>query len=89
MDMVAVWCRRTDELVDGPNAAHLSSAVLDRWEERLEDIFNGRPYDMFDAALTHTVHKFPLDIKVPNYLLFPLIISQLVSWYQYTYAFVT
>lgn len=62
--MDAVWCRRTDELVDGPNAAHLSSAVLDRWEERLEDIFNGRPYDMFDAALTHTVHKFPLDIKV-------------------------
>ncbi|XP_073153760.1 phytoene synthase 2, chloroplastic-like [Henckelia pumila] len=60
---IYVWCRRTDELVDGPNAAHLSSAVLDRWEERLEDIFDGRPYDMFDAALTDTVHNFPLDIK--------------------------
>ncbi|XP_057785572.1 phytoene synthase 2, chloroplastic-like [Salvia miltiorrhiza] len=59
---IYVWCRRTDELVDGPNAAHLSS-TLDRWEGRLEDIFNGRPYDMLDAALTHTVHKFPLDIK--------------------------
>ena len=59
----AVWCRRTDELVDGPNSAHLSS-TLDRWEERLDDIFNGRPYDMLDAALTDTLYKFPLDIKV-------------------------
>ncbi|KAI9075801.1 hypothetical protein K1719_042287 [Acacia pycnantha] len=60
---IYVWCRRTDELVDGPNAAYMSSAVLDRWEERLHDIFNGRPYDMLDAALTDTVSMFPLDIK--------------------------
>ncbi|KAL6341251.1 hypothetical protein AAG906_032369 [Vitis piasezkii] len=60
---IYVWCRRTDELVDGPNAAYMSSAVLDRWEERLHDIFNGRPYDMLDAALTDTIYKFPLDIK--------------------------
>ncbi|XP_034688615.1 phytoene synthase 2, chloroplastic-like [Vitis riparia] len=60
---IYVWCRRTDELVDGPNAAYMSSAVLDRWEERLHDIFNGRPYDMLDAALTDTIFKFPLDIK--------------------------
>ncbi|KAF9597780.1 hypothetical protein IFM89_021865 [Coptis chinensis] len=60
---IYVWCRRTDELVDGPNAIHMTSAVLDRWEERLQDIFNGRPYDMLDAALTDTVYKFPMDIK--------------------------
>ncbi|KAG8387355.1 hypothetical protein BUALT_Bualt02G0012800 [Buddleja alternifolia] len=60
---IYVWCRRTDELVDGPNAGYISLAALDRWEERLDDIFNGRPYDMLDAALTDTVHKFPLDIK--------------------------
>ncbi|KAG9136332.1 hypothetical protein Leryth_003896 [Lithospermum erythrorhizon] len=59
---IYVWCRRTDELVDGPNAAHLSS-TLDRWEERLQDVFNGKPFDMLDAALAHTVFKFPLDIK--------------------------
>ncbi|KAK9220714.1 hypothetical protein WN944_009137 [Citrus x changshan-huyou] len=40
------------------------TTVLDRWEERLQDIFDGRPYDMLDAALTDTVFKFPLDIKV-------------------------
>ncbi|BAT86690.1 hypothetical protein VIGAN_04436600 [Vigna angularis var. angularis] len=60
---IYVWCRRTDELVDGPNAAYMSSAVLDRWEDRLHDIFNGHPYDMLDAALTDTLSKFPLDIK--------------------------
>ncbi|CAA2954794.1 phytoene synthase 2, chloroplastic-like isoform X1 [Olea europaea var. sylvestris] len=60
---IYVWCRRTDELVDGPNAGYMNSSVLDRWDERLEDIFEGRPYDMLDAALTDTLYKFPLDIK--------------------------
>ncbi|XP_077211446.1 phytoene synthase 2, chloroplastic-like [Tasmannia lanceolata] len=60
---IYVWCRRTDELVDGPNATHMSKAVLDRWEERLENIFHGRPFDMLDAALTDTVFKFPIDIE--------------------------
>ncbi|KAJ0778490.1 putative 15-cis-phytoene synthase [Helianthus annuus] len=58
----AIWAIY-DELVDGPNAIHMSDAVLDRWEERLHDLFHGRPFDMLDAALTHTVQKFPLDIK--------------------------
>ncbi|CAI0440619.1 unnamed protein product [Linum tenue] len=62
---IVVWCRRTDELVDGPNADYMmtNSTVLNRWEERLEDIFVGRAYDMYDAALTHTISQFPLDIK--------------------------
>lgn len=65
-----MWCRRTDELVDGPNAAYMSSSVLDRWEERLYDIFNGRPFDMLDAALSDTVQNFPLDIKVSFFDMF-------------------
>ncbi|XWS28223.1 hypothetical protein CRYUN_Cryun25bG0047700 [Craigia yunnanensis] len=60
---IYVWCRRTDELVDGPNADYMSSAVLERWEERLQYIFEGCPYDMLDAALSDTVFNFPLDIK--------------------------
>jgi phytoene synthase len=58
-----VWCRRTDDLVDGPNASHISALALDRWESRLEDIFAGRPYDMLDAALSDTVANFPVDIQ--------------------------
>ncbi|XP_009757228.1 phytoene synthase 2, chloroplastic-like [Nicotiana sylvestris] len=60
---IYVWCRRTDELVDGPNADYMNNTVLDGWEERLEDIFNCRPYDILDSALTDTISNFPLDIK--------------------------
>ncbi|XP_022774057.1 phytoene synthase 2, chloroplastic-like [Durio zibethinus] len=59
----AVWCRRTDELVDGPNALHITPRALDRWEKRLDDLFEGRPYDMLDAALSDTVSKYPVDIQ--------------------------
>lgn len=59
-----VWCRRTDELVDGPNASHITPSALDRWESRLDDLFQGRPFDMLDAALSDTVSKFPVDIQV-------------------------
>lgn len=60
---IYVWCRRTDELVDGPNASHMTPEALDRWEARLEDVFRGRPFDMLDAALSDTVSKFPVDIQ--------------------------
>ncbi|AED92401.1 PHYTOENE SYNTHASE [Arabidopsis thaliana] len=58
-----VWCRRTDELVDGPNASHITPMALDRWEARLEDLFRGRPFDMLDAALADTVARYPVDIQ--------------------------
>ncbi|KAK1295617.1 hypothetical protein QJS10_CPB15g00151 [Acorus calamus] len=60
---IYVWCRRTDELVDGPNASHITPSALDRWEKRLEDLFDGRPYDMLDGALADTVSRFPVDIQ--------------------------
>lgn len=60
---IYVWCRRTDELVDGPNASHITPKALDRWETRLTDLFEGRPYDMYDAALSDTVTKYPVDIQ--------------------------
>jgi len=60
---IYVWCRRTDELVDGPNASRITPEALDRWEERLEGIFAGRPYDILDAALTDTVTKYPVHIQ--------------------------
>lgn len=36
---------------------------LDRWEERLEELFAGRPYDIYDAALTATISDFPVSIQ--------------------------
>jgi len=60
---IYVWCRRTDELVDGPNASRITPAALDKWEDRLEAIFDGRPYDTLDAALAETVKQFPVHIQ--------------------------
>ena len=60
---IYVWCRRTDELVDGPNASHITPEALDKWEERLENIFAGKPLDVVDATLADTVSKFPVDIQ--------------------------
>lgn len=60
---IYVWCRRTDELVDGPNASQITPIALDRWETRLNDLFEGRPFDMYDAALSDTISKFPIDIQ--------------------------
>lgn len=60
---IYVWCRRTDELVDGPNASHITPTALDRWEQRLNNLFEGCPFDMYDAALSDTVSKYPVDIQ--------------------------
>ncbi|CAL1389653.1 unnamed protein product [Linum trigynum] len=60
---IYVWCRRIDELVDGPVATHITPKALDGWERRLNNLFEGRPYDMFDAALSDTVTKYPVDIQ--------------------------
>jgi 15-cis-phytoene synthase len=59
---IYVWCRRTDELVDGPNADLTTSETLDHWERRLESVFAGYPQDDFDVALVDTLEHYPLDI---------------------------
>jgi len=60
---IYVWCRRTDELVDGPQAGVTTLDTLDAWEARLEDIFAGNPQDNLDAALVDTLERFPLEIQ--------------------------
>lgn len=60
---IYVWCRRTDELVDGPDAASTTPATLDHWEETLESIFSGHPIANPDVALVDTLKRFPIDIQ--------------------------
>lgn len=60
---IYVWCRRTDELVDGPQAAQTTAETLDQWERHLERLFAGYPQDDYDLALVDTLSKFPLDIQ--------------------------
>ncbi|MCG8364089.1 MAG: phytoene synthase [Pseudanabaenales cyanobacterium] len=60
---IYVWCRRTDELVDGPQAQFTNEETLDRWEGQLESVFDGNPVDDADVAMVDTLHHFPLDIQ--------------------------
>ena len=60
---IYVWCRRTDELVDGPQSALTTPETLDRWEKQLESIFAGQPIDDLDVALVDTLQRFPMDIQ--------------------------
>ena len=60
---IYMWCRRTDELVDGPKATSTTSDTLDEWESNLESLFAGRPMDEYDVALVDTIDQFNLDIQ--------------------------
>jgi phytoene synthase len=60
---IYVWCRRTDELVDGPRAELTTDATLNHWEANLESIFAGHPLEDVDVALVDTLERFPMDIQ--------------------------
>jgi phytoene synthase len=60
---IYAWCRRTDELVDGPSAGITTPETLDEWEAQLESLFAGHPIEDLDVALVDTLQRFPLDIQ--------------------------
>jgi phytoene synthase len=60
---IYAWCRRTDELVDGPRARLTTPETLDRWEHQLESIFAGYPVEDTDVALVDTLERFSLEIQ--------------------------
>lgn len=60
---IYAWCRRTDELVDGPGAAITTPETLDLWEQHLESVFAGHPSENYDVALVDTLKRFDLDIQ--------------------------
>lgn len=60
---IYAWCRRTDELVDGPGARFTTPETLDLWEEYLESIFAGEAIEDTDVAMVDTVERFSLDIQ--------------------------
>jgi phytoene synthase len=64
---IYVWCRRTDELMDSPEAQALPSAELlarlDGWEERTRGLFQGRASDGLDRVLVDTLERFPQPLQ--------------------------
>ena len=63
---IYVWCRRTDELVDSPEALKKSeeelSESLNSWEENTKNIFKGIVKTDLDAVLSDTLEKYPQTI---------------------------
>ncbi len=63
---IYVWCRRTDELMDSPEAQARSlselSDRLDHWEERTKALFAGHVQDGLDAVMADTLERFPQSI---------------------------
>ncbi|KAA8491175.1 All-trans-phytoene synthase [Porphyridium purpureum] len=59
---IYVWCRRTDDLVDGPRVEQRCSSlrdVLADWERRLEGLFRGEAQDGLELAFVDTVRRYP------------------------------
>ena len=58
---IYVWCRRTDELMDSPQAQALPAetllARLDAWEERTQALFDGHTSDDLDRVLVDTMER--------------------------------
>lgn len=65
---IYTWCRRTDDIVDGPRVTQRSAGLrkaLAEWEDRLDDIFNGKARDALDLALVDAIAHFPNVLKTP------------------------
>ncbi|CAM9426669.1 unnamed protein product [Ascophyllum nodosum] len=60
---IYVWCRRTDDIVDGPRAMvrgrkSLQNDLAD-WASRLEDVWKEKPRDSLDLALVDVRQNYP------------------------------
>ena len=64
---IYVWCRRTDELMDSPEAQEKSieelSERLDKWENKTRGVFKGEIHDELDAVIADTLKNFPQPIQ--------------------------
>jgi phytoene synthase len=64
---IYVWCRRTDELMDSPEAQALPPAQLlqrlDNWEERTRGFFRGQVCDGLDLVMVDTISRYPQPVQ--------------------------
>jgi phytoene synthase len=64
---IYVWCRRTDELMDSPEAQGRPVAELaerlDAWEQRTRGLFAGRVGDGLDLVMADTLERYPQPLQ--------------------------
>ena len=59
---IYVWCRRTDEIMDSPDALKRPREELneepDLWEEKTRALFSGSVQSDLDLVMNDTIHRF-------------------------------
>jgi phytoene synthase len=64
---IYVWCRRTDELMDSPEAlarpVEELAARLDAWEQRTRALFAGEVRDGLDLVMRDTIERYPQPLQ--------------------------
>ncbi|NDG02709.1 MAG: phytoene synthase [Synechococcaceae bacterium WBB_34_004] len=64
---IYVWCRRTDELMDSPEAQNLPvqelSDRLDCWEQRTRNLFQGDVLDGLDLVMADVLERYPQPLE--------------------------
>ncbi|MEY4297365.1 MAG: hypothetical protein RLZZ423_544 [Cyanobacteriota bacterium] len=64
---IYVWCRRTDELMDSPEAmarpVEELAARLDAWEQRTRALFEGEVRDGLDLVMRDTIERYPQPLQ--------------------------
>ena len=64
---IYVWCRRTDELMDSPEAQTRPTAELaerlDAWELRTRELFAGQVSDGLDLVMHDTLERYPQPLQ--------------------------
>jgi phytoene synthase len=64
---IYVWCRRTDELMDSPEAmarpVEELAARLDAWEARTRTLFEGEVRDGLDLVMRDTIERYPQPLQ--------------------------
>ena len=64
---IYVWCRRTDELMDSPEAQARPVAELaerlDHWEHRTRALFAGEVRDGLDLVMRDTLERYPQPLQ--------------------------
>ena len=64
---IYVWCRRTDEIMDGPAAEGIPiqelARQLDLWEQNTRNLFEGKVHTDLDLVMVDTIERYQQPIE--------------------------
>lgn len=60
---IYAFCREVDDIADGDLSREQKIVALDRWRQKIDDMFAGRPSDAITRVLADAIHTFGLRRK--------------------------